>query len=108
MDVRAIAESTGFKPQNIQKVKNHLFYDEHLLDRYVDYGIPAQMKRFDSDLAIANAWKRLEIGTHTVDDIKLLKHETAEAWYMRKHGPGYTKAHNAADKRYPAQNLEDQ
>ena len=30
-------------------------------------------KRFDSNIDIADAWKRLENGTHTADDIKLLK-----------------------------------
>lgn len=34
-----------------------------------------------------------------------MKH--AESWYMRKHGPGYSKAHEAANKRYPAPPLED-
>lgn len=107
-DIEAISRNTGIKPENVKKVKDHLFYEEHLLDRYVDYGIPAETGRFDSDLGIANAWKRLENGTFTADDIKLLKHETAESWYMRRHGPGYTDAHNAADKRFPAPDLGDE
>jgi hypothetical protein len=107
-DIEAISRNTGIKPENVKKVKDHLFYEEHLLDRYVDYGIPAETGRFDSDLGIANAWKRLENGTFTADDIKLLKHETAESWYMRRHGPGYTGAHNAADKRFPAPDLGDE
>ena len=107
-DVESIARNTGIKPSNIQKVKNHLFYEEHLLDRYVDYGIPAEMKRFDSDITIANAWKRLETGSFTPKDLQLLKHEMAEAWYMRKHGPSYTNAHNAAQRRYPAPDLEEE
>ena len=107
-DIEAISRNTGIKPENVKKVKDHLFYEEHLLDRYVDYGIPAETGRFDSDLGIANAWKRLENGTFTADDIKLLKHETAESWYMRRHGPGYTDAHNAADKRFPTPDLGDE
>jgi hypothetical protein len=59
-DVETIARNTGIKPENIQKVKDHIFYEEHLLDRYVDVGVPAEMRRFDSELGIANAWKRLE------------------------------------------------
>jgi hypothetical protein len=101
-DVAAIAENTGFKPGNIQKVKDHLFHNEHVLDRYVDLGVPAEVKRFDSNIDIADAWKRLENGTHTADDIKLLKHETAEAWHMRTHGSGYSAAHEAAQKRFPS------
>lgn len=106
-DTRAIAKNTGIKESNIMKVKKHIFYEKHLLDKYVDYGIPAEMRRFDSDLAIANAWKRLEMGDFTKDDIQLLKHEIAEVWYMKKYGHGYTAAHNAASTRFPAPDLEE-
>ncbi len=101
-DVAAIAKNTGLKPENIQKVKDHLFINEHRLDRYESLGIPAEIKRFDSNANIAEAWKRLVDGTHTPKDIALLKHETAEAWHMRTHGSGYNEAHNAADRRFPA------
>ena len=107
-DIATIAKNTGIKAKNIQKVKQHIFHDEHLLDRYVDYGVPAEMRRFDSDIGIANAWKRLENGAHTEDDIKLLKHEIAEAWSMNKKGPSYSKAHDIADKRYPAPKFGDE
>ena len=100
-DVSTIASNTGIKPQNIQKVKDHVFYNEHLLDRYVDYGIPAEKARFDSDLTQANAWFRLESGTHTQADINWLKHEAAERWFELKYNSGYSTAHNAAEKRWP-------
>ncbi|HLD16721.1 MAG TPA: hypothetical protein VJB02_03300 [Coxiellaceae bacterium] len=105
-DVPIIAEKTGIKPSNIEKVKNHLFYERHLLDRYIEYGIPPEMRRFDSDIAIVQFWKRLESGAFTSQDIQLLRHEIAEAWYMRRQGPSYTAAHNAAHARYPAPDLE--
>ena len=101
-DVDTIAANTGLKPQNIQKIKDHLFIDEHVLDRYVDYGIPAEIKRFDSDIKIADAWKRLENGNHTPEDIQLLKHETAERWIEKKRGAGYTESHDRATESYPA------
>ena len=101
-DVGTISQISGMKISNIQKVKNHLFYDEHLLDRYESLGIPGKMNRFDSNIDIADAWLRLEAGTHTSLDIQLLKHEAAEAWYMRKHGPSYNNSHNAAQKRFPS------
>lgn len=104
-DVAKIAKNTGIKPENIQKVKDHLFYQEHLLDRYADLGEPGHMARFDSDAAIAAAWNRLTDGTHTPADIQLLRHEAAEAWYMKRHGPSYSAAHEAAQKRYPAPDL---
>jgi hypothetical protein len=106
-DVEAIARNTGIKPKNIQKVKDHLFYEEHLLDRYADMGEPGVMQRFDSDAGIAAAWKRLADGNFTEADLQLLRHETAEAWYMRKNGPSYNAAHNAAQKRYPAPDLSE-
>jgi hypothetical protein len=101
-DVATIAENTGIKVANIQKVKDHLFTNEHLLDRYEALGIPGEMRRFDSNMDIANAWKRLEAGTFDAADMQLLRHETAEAWYMRKHGPSYNNSHNAAQRRYPS------
>ena len=101
-DVAEIARSTGLKAENIQKVKDHLFNQQHLLDRYVKQGVPAELRRFHSDIGIAQAWERLRTGKHTAADLQLLKHETAEAWYMRKNGPGYSEAHDAAQNRFPA------
>jgi hypothetical protein len=107
-DVFSIAQNTGIKASNIQKVKDHLFYQEHLLDRYVDLGIPAEMQRFDSDMAIAKIWKRLENGTYTPNDLQLLRHEAAESYLMRRWGdPSYTRAHDRAQQRFPAPRLND-
>lgn len=107
-DVNSIARNTGIKPSNIQKVKDHVFYQEHLLDRYVDLGEPGVMQRFDSDLAQANAWKRLEEGSHTPADVQFLRHETAESYLMRKwNDPSYNRAHNRAQQTYPMSHLED-
>ena len=101
-DVATIARNTDIKPTNIQKVKDHLFYNQHYLDRFEKLGVPGEMRRFDSSVDIADAWKRLETGAHTRADIQLLRHEIAEAWYMRRHGPGYNGAHNAAQRRFPS------
>ena len=101
-DIEAIAQNTGFKLKNIEKIKFHLFYQEHLLDRYVSLGIPAEVRRFDSNMDIANAWKRLINGSYGELDIKLLKHEIAEAWYMKRYGPSYNNAHSAAQNRFPS------
>lgn len=101
-DVIEIARWTGLKAVNIARVKNHLFYQEHLLDSYEELGIPAIVARFDSDQAIAESWRRLKNGTFSASDLRLLRHEIAEAWYMRKHGASYLKAHRAAQDRFPA------
>lgn len=107
-DVARIALHTGYKPHNIQKVKEHLFSTVHLLDRYVAFGVPAEMRRFDSDVGIANAWKRLEQGTGTMADRQLLRHEAAEAFLMRWwHDPSYHRSHTRAQRRFPAPPLED-
>ena len=103
-DVANISKSTGIKPENIQKVKEHIFLSEHTLDRYVELGIPAEKARFDSDIKIAEAWKRLEAGTYVPDDIQLLKHEVAERWIELKRNCGYCEAHDRASINYPAPN----
>src|SRR5438046_269549 len=45
-DIDAIAKNSGLPQSYIRRVKNHVFHEEHLLDRYVDYGVPAEMRRF--------------------------------------------------------------
>lgn len=97
-----IAQHTGWKPKSIAKVKAHLFVELHDLDSYERLGVPSTRARFDSDPIIAEAWLRLKAGTFSHLDLQLLRHEAAEAWYMRKHGPSYRLAHAAASKRYPA------
>jgi hypothetical protein len=100
-DVARISQNTGIKPENIQKVKDHVFFKEHLLDRYRDYGVPPERARFDASPEMADSWLRLTAGTHTKVDMALLRHETAESWFMRKNGPSYLDAHTAAERRYP-------
>ena len=50
-DISDIAQNLGFKADNIKKVKEHVFYNEHDLDRY-DF---IEHKRFDADLQQALA-----------------------------------------------------
>jgi len=101
-DVAAIAAHTACSVENIRKVKEHLLLKKHLLDRYAPLGEPGSWSRFDADLRIAEAWRRLEKGVHKPADMRLLYHEIAEAWYMRRHGPGYAAAHAAAARRFPS------
>lgn len=65
-DICDIAENLGFKADNIKNVKDHIFYNEHDLDRYGPD--QTERKQFDPNLQQALAWKRLETGTHTQDD----------------------------------------
>lgn len=99
-DICDIAENLGFKADNIKKVKDHVFYQKHELDQYVSLGEASEYKRFDPYIQQALAWKRLETGTHTQDDITWIKHECAERHHELKYGSGYSEAHNRAQTRF--------
>ena len=86
-DICDIAQNLGFKAANIKNVKDHVFYNEHDLDRYGPDQI--ERKQFDPNLQQALAWKRLETGTHTQDDVTWLKHECAERHHELKYDSGY-------------------
>jgi hypothetical protein len=97
-DVCDIASNLGFKANNIKNVKDHIFYNEHDLDRYVLEEI--EHKRFDASLQQALAWKRLEAGTHKQDDVTWIKHECAERHHELKYGSGYSEAHERAQNGF--------
>ena len=59
-----------------------------------------ERKQFDPNLQQALAWKRLETGTHTQDDVTWIKHECAERHHELKYGSGYDEAHNRAQTRF--------
>ncbi len=97
-DICDVAENLGFKVDNIKNVKDHVFYNKHDLDRYGPDEI--EHKRFDATLEQALAWKRLETGTFTQDDVIWIKHECAERHHELKYDSGYTEAHERAQSRY--------
>ena len=71
---------------------------------------PVEIKRFDANENQARAWKRLEEGTHTKEDLIWLKHEKAEQWYEQKHDAGYSESHDKAESKWsgtPWTNTED-
>lgn len=105
-DICDIAENLGFKADNIKKLKNHIFYNEHDLDRHG----PDQLERkqFDPDLQQALAWKHLETGTHTQDDVTWIKHEYAERHHELKYDSGYNEAHNRAQTLFDGAPWENQ
>jgi hypothetical protein len=104
-DVEAVALNLGFKVANVQRLKNHLFYNIHELDRYG----PGQteLKRFDATLEQALAWKRQETGTEISEDDTWIKHEYAELAYEKINKSGYFEAHNYAQKRYDSEPWPD-
>ena len=96
-DVSDIASYLGYKAANIDKVKNHIFFKFHNLDRYTD---AIEYKRFDAVLEQALAWKRMEAGVHTEEDVTWLMHEYAECHHESKYDSGYSESHERAEKRY--------
>jgi hypothetical protein len=105
-DICDIAQNLGFKADNIKNVKDHVFYNEHDLDRYGPDQI--ERKQFDPNLQQALAWKRLETGTPTQDDVTWIKHECAERHHELKYGSGYNEAHNRAQTRFDGAPWENQ
>lgn len=74
-DVYEIAEKNTLKKENVQKCKDHIFNNEHLLDQYEELGEPAEYKKFDPNLKQALAWERFKDGIPTKEDIEWLRHE---------------------------------
>ena len=89
-DISLIAKNTGWKESIITRVKNHLFFKDHMLDR--------GLSRFDADPAIVNAWDRLKTGDYTASDINLLRHEQFESRFEGIFGTDYRVAHDAAER----------
>lgn len=91
-DVSKIAKNTGWSEKSIQKIKNHVFYDEHEL--IGGYG------RFDPSYHMAVSWQRLIDGKNIEDmDITLLKHEYLELTLV-KNGYSQDQAHIQASKKH--------
>jgi hypothetical protein len=101
-DICDIASNLGFKADNIKDVKDHIFYNQHDLDRYGPDEI--EHERFDASLEQSLAWKRVEAGTHKQDDVTWIKHECAERHHELRYGSGYSEAHERAQSRYDGYN----
>lgn len=91
-DTKKISEATGIKKEKIDKIKNHVFIQEHDL---VD-----GRKRFGASYDMAQSWQRLTSGKGIQEkDMVLLKHEYMELRLMEK-GLTQDEAHIIASKRY--------
>ena len=64
-----------------------------------------ERKQFDPNLQQGLAWKHLETGTHTQDDIIWIKHECAERYHELT---GYNEVHNRAQIRFDGAPWENQ
>lgn len=97
-DIAKVAKSSGLKMSEVRKVRNHLFFEKHNLDK--------GFVRFDESAEIANAWEALEQGRPSNLDIILIKHELEELTIMEKYGYDYKVAHLMANKKYPWEYLK--
>ena len=95
-DVERLDGSTGFSPEEINRIREHIFFEEHPVADY-EGGIVHQ--RYDASPDMAEAWLRLRSGRPLPEDLALLEHESAEARYYDTHpGTTYEEAHRAANE----------
>lgn len=90
-DTIKISKATHINKDKIDKIKNHIFIQEH--------DLLSGRKRFDPSYDMAQSWQRLIDGNYEEKDLILLKHEYAELRYMEK-GMTQNEAHIKASKRY--------
>lgn len=92
-DIKAIAEASGISESDIEQIKNHVFYNKHILyDGVVD--------RFEPDYDMAVAWKRLTEGIPEDRDLLLLKHELLESQVEKEYNLTAAEAHRKATETY--------
>jgi hypothetical protein len=86
-DVSSIAKNTGMTEQQIQRIKDHVFNNEHILSDGT--------KQFAPDYDIAQSWNKLKNGTYGQNDIDLLNHELFESKFEGIFKTNYQTAHDA-------------
>lgn len=91
-NIKIIAEVSGFTVKDVQQIKNHVFFDKHMLFDGIDNFFP--------DYNMAVAFKRLEKGIPEERDILLLKHELFESQCEKKYNLTASEAHAMAKKEY--------
>lgn len=102
-DCRKISEKLGVPREEIEAIKNYLFYDKSW---YND--LTGEYERFAPDPAIAQSWQRLAEGKPLPHDITLINHERYEM-RLKKETPGisHSDAHSQATMKYNYQDEAD-
>lgn len=90
-DIERIAHNTGWQQEKIKRIKDYIFYEEHILDRGT--------MQFCPDPEIAAAWDRMYVGDFVQNDIQLLEHEYFELIYEKTFKSDYRTAHKAAQDK---------
>jgi len=93
-DIELIAKVSGMTVEEIRTIKNHIFFDRHIL-------YDGEFARFDADYDMAVAWKRLSEGVPEKRDFLLLQHELLESQIEKRYNVTASKAHEEANKLYP-------
>ena len=89
-DVARIAKNTGLPEFQVGRIKDHVFQKLHDLRK--------GLSRFDPDLGIAQAWRRVEKGAFLPEDLRFLKHELFESKFGGIFKKDYFTAHDAAER----------
>ncbi|MGC2310244.1 MAG: hypothetical protein WA432_01325 [Candidatus Babeliaceae bacterium] len=90
-DITKIARNTGMPEAKIERIKNHLFYDDtHILSTGIG--------RFAPDPEIVSVWNRLYNGDFIKNDIQLLEHEYFESKLEKIYKIDYETAHKATQQ----------
>ena len=93
-DIEAISKNSGFPKNDIEKIKNHVFFNEYNLSEEAP-------TRFEPDYDMAVSWQRLVEGNDIREmDIILLNHELMEHELMTEKGLSYREAHEETEKKY--------
>lgn len=99
-DIVKIAKNTGFSEDDIRKIKEHVFFSNHVLCKGIG--------RFDADYDMAVSWQRLINGSFEDRDLILLNHELLESTVEKCYNLTYKEAHEIAEKKYPWSRITDE
>ncbi len=92
-DCARISKNTGFRIEDIQRVKNHVLYKEHEL-------YDGERGRFYPSYHMAQSWQRLIDGRNIqTRDIVLLNHEFLESIFESE-GLNAAESHKKTEKIY--------
>ncbi|MGG6511019.1 UNVERIFIED_CONTAM: phage head morphogenesis protein [Clostridioides difficile] len=92
-DILKIAKNTGWSEKSIGQIKNHIFYNTHIMR-------DGTRSMLDADYSMSIAWQRLINGTHEDIDIILLKHEYLESIFEKKYNISNLEAHRITEKKH--------